>query len=157
MASDARRGPLGPCLAAWLVPGAGHALIGRTVPALFVAATVLGLFVGGMALAGFENVSHVRHPWYFAIQALAGVPAAVADLLTADVTLTELHRHRSVGELYTAMAGLLNLVAVADVWARSTVGDPEARADDAAGAAAAAAPSARDLVAPADAEGGSRG
>jgi hypothetical protein len=147
MPSPERVHPAVPCLLAWLVPGAGHLRIGRHWPATFVAATVLGLFVSGMALAGFENVSHVRHEWYFALHVLAGLPTLAADLLTADVVPTERLPHRTVGELYTAMAGLLNLVAVADVWARCSQGDPEerrARAD----AAAAPPGTAADLVAP---------
>ena len=155
MSAPERMSPVIPCLLAWLVPGAGHLRIGRRWPALFVAATVLVLFVAGMALAGFENVSRVRHPWWFALQAFAGLPALAADLLTADVTPTEYLPHRSVGELYTAMAGLLNLVALADVWARCEHGDPESRR-------AAPQPEekpveARDLVAPPGEDAGARG
>jgi len=155
MPAPERVSPAIPCLLAWLVPGAGHLRIGRRWPAVFVASTVLVLFVSGMALAGFENVSRARHPWWFALQAFAGLPTLAADLLTAEVKLTEYLPHRSVGELYTAMAGLLNLVAVADVWARCGHGDPEARR--------AAPPyegkpvEARDLVAPPGEDAGARG
>lgn len=161
--SDAGRVPPAvPCLLAWLVPGAGHLRIGRRWPALFVAATVYGLFLSGMALAGFENVSHERHPWYFGLHVLAGLPTLAADLLTRGVVVTEPLSHRTVGELYTAMAGLLNLVAVADVWARCDQGDPEDRRAAHAAAAPAATPlGARDLVAGAggatEEESGARG
>ncbi len=111
-------------LLAWLVPGGGHLFIRRPWPALFVAGAVLPLFVLGMHLAGYENVSPVRHSWYFGLQSLAALPTAFATLLTEDVVITRHLPHRSVGVLYTAVAGLLNLMAIADVWARCRRGDP---------------------------------
>ncbi len=114
-----------PVLLAWLVPGLGHLRLGRVWPAVFIAAAIIPLYVGGMELAGWENVSIDRHPWYFIPQAFSGLPTAVAALLTADVKLDRPFPHQSVGELYTAVAGLLNLVAIADCWARCRRGDPE--------------------------------
>jgi hypothetical protein len=118
------RSPVLPVLLAWLVPGAGHFAIGRPWPGIFVAAATLPLFVGGMALAGWLNVSPERHPWYFAAHAFIGLPTGIATLLTRTSVPTEPLAYRSAGELYTAMAGLLNLVAIADVWARCRHGDP---------------------------------
>jgi len=119
--------PWGPLVAGWLVPGAGHLLLGRPWPALFVAAAVWPLFVGGMALAGWENVSQPRHPWLFVLQVLAGLPTAVAAWATQTLELTEFHRFHTVGDTFTCVAGLLNFVALGDVWERANSGDPEAR------------------------------
>lgn len=121
------RSPWGPLFAGWLVPGAGHLLLGRPWPALFVAAAVLPLFVGGMALAGWENVSQPRHPWLFVLQVLAGLPTAAAAWATRGLELTEFHRFHTVGDTFTCVAGLLNFVALGDVWERASSGDPEAR------------------------------
>lgn len=114
-------------LLAWLLPGAGHLAIGRRAPGAVFALAIIPLFAAGLALAGFENVSWERHPWLFALQVLAGAPAGLAALLTKSTVLTDPLPHRSVGDLFTCAAGLLNLVAIADVWARCTAGDPETR------------------------------
>ena len=124
--------PLVPVLLAWLVPGAGHVKIGRPWPALFVVLGVIPLFLLGMVLAGYENVSPERHPWYFGLQLPAGLPTAFAWLLTENAELSEVPPHLSIGRLYTAVAGLLNLIALTDVWARCRRGDPESLAAGAA-------------------------
>jgi hypothetical protein len=145
----ARRSPWVPLLLAWLVPGAGHAAIGRRCPAVFVAGAVLPLFIGGMALAGFVNVNPNGHPWMFAAQVFAGGPAFAAAALTTDKVIDRFHPYQSVGELYTAIAGLLNLVAIADVWARCRHGDPAfPRAGETPAADEDDTPDPRDVLAP---------
>jgi len=120
-----RPAPLVPVLLAWLVPGLGHLRLGRVWPAAFVFLGVTPLFVLGMALAGFENVSWERHEFYFALHVWCGLPAIGAALATRGAAVTEVLRHYDVGTLYCAVAGLLNLVAITDVWARCRRGDPE--------------------------------
>lgn len=118
------RSPWGPVILAWLVPGAGHFAIGRRWPGIFVAGSILPLFFGGMWLAGFVNVNPQAHPWMFGAQVFAGGPALAAAALTTDTVISRFHPYQSAGELYTAIAGLLNLVAIADVIARCAHGDP---------------------------------
>jgi hypothetical protein len=125
---DERRNPVLPVLCAWLVPGAGHLTIGRLWPGIFMFAAILPLFVAGLALAGFENVSPERHPiWFYAIHVWGGALTAAATFLTRDVRLTEPPVDQGVGELFTGVACLLNLIAAVDVWARCSRGDPETR------------------------------
>jgi hypothetical protein len=66
-----------PVIMAWLVPGVGHIVLKRPWPALFVAGAVIPLFVLGMYLTGWENVSWERHPYYFGLQAPAGVSSRI--------------------------------------------------------------------------------
>jgi hypothetical protein len=145
MDADERPDPILPVLLAWLVPGAGHLKIGKLWPGVFVFSAILPLYVAGMALTGFENVSWERHPIYFyAAHIFGGLLTGAAALLTRHVDVREYMADRSTGELFTAVACLLNIVAIADVWSRCSRGDPEtrirARADaDAETAAAAAA------------------
>jgi len=119
------RHPFVPVLLAWLVPGSGHFVLGRPWPALCVAAGVVPLFVLGLHLTGYEIVSPERHPWYFVTHVWAGLPTAFAALLTTHRTVTEILPYQEAGRLYTAVAGMLNLMAIADVWARCRRGDPE--------------------------------
>ncbi len=102
-------------------------MLGRAWPALWVFAGVLPLFLLGMHLTGYEIVSPVRHPWYFATHVWMGLPSGFAALLTTETVLTEPLPFQEAGRLYTAVAGMLNLMAIADVWARCKRGDPETR------------------------------
>jgi hypothetical protein len=132
MAATERPSPFLPVLLAWLVPGAGHLKIGRLWPGVFTFAAILPLYVGGMALTGFENVSWERHPVYFwAVHVFGGVLTAAAAFLTRTVQVREFMPDRSVGELFTAVACLLNVIALSDVWSRCRRGDPESRTVDA--------------------------
>jgi hypothetical protein len=123
-------------LLAWLVPGAGHWTLGRPWPALFVALGVLPLFVLEMYVTGWENVSWTRHPYYFALQAPAGAVAFAGEFLTRGMLPDRAMPHAAVGTLYSAVAGLLNLMAIADVWARTVRGDPALEASEPVEAAA---------------------
>jgi hypothetical protein len=126
---DERPSPFVPVFLAWLVPGAGHLKIGRLWPGVFTFAAILPLFVGGMALAGFENVSWERHPVYFwALHVWCGALTGAAAAFTRHVQVGEVLPDQSVGVLFTAVASLLNVIALSDVWSRCRRGDPEARA-----------------------------
>ena len=128
MASHERQSPFLPVILAWLVPGAGHLKIGKLWPGVFTFAAILPLYVGGMALAGFENVSYARHPiYFFAVHVFGGVLTGAAELLTRGVVITQPLPDKTAGELFTAVACLLNLVAISDVWSRCRRGDPEDR------------------------------
>lgn len=115
--------PFGLVLLAWLVPGLGHVRLGRAWSGLFIALAVLGLFVGGMALTGWVNVHPDRHPVYFVTHVFVGLPTGLATFLTGELQISRPHPYREIGELYSALAGLLNAIAIADVWARARGGD----------------------------------
>jgi hypothetical protein len=121
--------PFLPVVLAWLVPGAGHLKIGRLWPGLFVFAAIVPLYAGGMALAGFENVSWERHPVYFgAVHVFGGLLTGAAELATRHVENHERLADQTTGVLFTAVACLLNVIAISDVWSRCRRGDPEERA-----------------------------
>lgn len=150
MSAQEPRSPFLPAFLAWLVPGAGHLAIGRLWPGVFVFTAILPLYVGGMAMTGFENVSWERHPIYFwAVHVFGGALTGAAALLTRDVSPIEYMPEQKPGELFTAVACLLNLIAVADVWSRCVQGDPEARAASAESAADSAAAPPPDASPPA--------
>jgi len=144
-----RKSPVLPVLLAWLVPGAGHLSIGRLWPGVFTFAAIIPLFVLGMALSGFENVGWERHPyWFWGAHVWGGLLTAGSAVLTLHAEVREKLPDQSVGQLFTGVACLLNVVAMADVWSRCNRGDPEARA--AARATAAAAAESADAARPAD-------
>jgi hypothetical protein len=117
-------------LAAWIVPGLGYVLIGQRLRGLVVGITILLIFLSGLLIGGMkvidtppgllpQQVLH-NHAWYIP-QVLAGpvTPAAgyIADHWTQGRVVGVPMSHARVyeiGVLYTAVAGLLNLMAMID-------------------------------------------
>jgi hypothetical protein len=114
--------------AGWLVPGLGHILLGQRVRGLILMVSILGLWLGGLVIGGITCVNSRDHTAWFAGQALVG-PTIAVDFWRAAVTGGSIApvprqnpayepsygRTNEQGILYTALAGLLNLLAIIDV------------------------------------------
>lgn len=113
---ERRPHPLGLFFAAWLVPGLGHWLLAKRAKAMAFFALIVGTFVMGMALAGFQNVYYVSGRWTALTQAPAGLVAYAGTWLKQGGTdaVAEEGAYFKVGTLYTSVAGLLNLVVLMD-------------------------------------------
>jgi hypothetical protein len=135
-----RSGPGPVVIAGWLVPGAGHFLLGRRAQALVFFLAVTVTYLVGMALADFGNVSPERHTYYFLAHSFNGGETLLAWFLTRDVVMDHVPKHfgmqtGEIGILYTAVASLLNIIAVMDAYAISVglKGDNAEPVDDEAG------------------------
>lgn len=102
---------------AWLVPGLGHLLQGRRVRAGIVFALLVGLFAVGTLLAEATNLSRERHFYYWAGQFMLGLPALGAEALWGDARVTAHIPYVEAGLVYGCVAGLLNVLAMIDVYA----------------------------------------
>jgi len=124
-------------LVAWLVPGAGYWLVGQRARGLTVGITVLTLFVGGLWIGGLRVVEAPpmgtggplryplqviqQRPWFIG-QFLAGPISLVPVIAKNSVPPGELAvrlpashvRVNEIGTLYTAIAGMLNLLTIID-------------------------------------------
>ncbi len=107
------------CLLAWLLPGAGHLFLRRTTKGLIFLGAIGALFVLGIAMdsrlavtLGFDDI---LASLFSLAQMAVGAPYLVARALGY-----ELGEVRSVtfeyGNTFTAVAGLLNILVVLDVW-----------------------------------------
>lgn len=117
-------------LAGWLVPGSGYLLIGQRPRGLVVGISIivlflLGLLIGGMKVidpaADYSNLykAIVDKPWFIA-QILAGPITLVAALIGRGPQFIMSHvRVNEIGTLYTAIAGMLNLLAIIDSTSRA--------------------------------------
>jgi hypothetical protein len=149
-------------LIGWLVPGLGYVACrqvsrGVTVGVTILAIYVLGLLIGGVRVVdvpGYDNAGAPRNvgpdwalrarpvaeignkPWYVP-QILAGPVTLVAGKFSLDVARAGIDpstaRLRDIGTLYTAVAGMLNLIAVIDCTARAGRLAAAARGDDGGG------------------------
>ena len=136
--------------AGWLVPGLGYWLLGLRSRAVVAGVTILllfvaGLFVGGVrvvdlpgyreggqravlpdggwTLTGRPVAAVLDKPWFLP-QVLAGpvsLAAGYAGLVVAEHRIPKSTAHvQEFGTLYTAVAGMLNLLSILDAGRRSS-------------------------------------
>jgi len=137
---QARKAGLNPSagIAAWVLPGLGHVLLGETKRGLIIGLSILILWTSGLFIGTVGVINRDKHPYWFYGQVLLApsllvnaarqsfmVEAESPELLqsvqegraeSARILLQPAFGHPSEqGVLFTAMAGLLNLLAVFDV------------------------------------------
>lgn len=104
-------------LCGWLFPGFGHVVLGRWRRGAFFAALLVLLFLAGMILAGFRNISPLdRHPIWAIAHVFGGLLAEGAALATRNFIKTQPLRFYEIGCLYSAVATLLNVLATLDAY-----------------------------------------
>ena len=126
-------------LAGWVLPGLGYWLIGQRGRALTCGITILLVFFGGILIAGVRVVQApdmkgsggtfqkiLQRPWFIG-QVLTG-PLGITAALVSD-SLAESEKYRGIetkarlaeiGTLYTAVAGMLNLLTIIDASHRAS-------------------------------------
>jgi hypothetical protein len=120
-------------LAAWLLPGAGYWLIGQRVRALTVGVTILAVFTLGILISGIRVVQApdlsgpgnpaqqiLARPWFIG-QVLIGPVGIGAAYISSELAASPTYRTieakarlAEIGTLYTAVAGMLNLLTLID-------------------------------------------
>jgi hypothetical protein len=103
-------------IAGWLVPGAGHLLLGKWIRATLLMASILGMFAIGIALQGKiynPNVGEPLDMLGFAGDLGSGILYGIARILgwgQAPVLIAV----ADYGTKFIVVAGLLNIVAAVD-------------------------------------------
>ena len=131
-------------LAGWFVPGLGYCIIGQRLRGTVIGVTILLLFVAGLAIGGMHVIDAptgltlpliFQKPW-FICQVMTGPVSLVSSYLanhwgtyidpnTTKTIVGVAYSHarmNEIGVLYTAIAGMLNLMAVIDASYRSSNG-----------------------------------
>ncbi len=103
-------------LMTWIVPGLGHFSYGRRDKGILFGILILTAFVGGMWLGEWRIVSADKYALYLIAQVWAGGPTLLALLLTKGLRITHDIPQLDAGLLYTAVAGLLNIVVLVDLY-----------------------------------------
>ena len=63
---------------AWIVPGAGHAYLGRVWQGAVIFIVISATFWGGVALGGVMTVDSINERWWFAAQMITGGNGLIA-------------------------------------------------------------------------------
>lgn len=103
-------------LAGWLVPGAGHMLLGKWVRALLLFTSILGMYLIGLGLAGkiyTFNTGDVLDILGFAGQLGMGLLYAIARVFGLGAT-SVVNAVADYGTKFLIVGGLLNVVAAID-------------------------------------------
>jgi len=121
------RSPVAALVFGWVFPGAGHAYAGQRGKAVLFGVLITGLLAAGFAMGRGTNL--LPNEWWYAPQLGAGGPAAVltpiSDHLAGPPDKTRGGARpnadyadpvREIGTLYTAIAGLLNLLVMMDAY-----------------------------------------
>ena len=144
-----------PAVLGWLIPGLGHVKIGERTRGVLVFSGVAFLWICGLLVGGVDSVDRTNDRLWFIAQAGTGPIAFAVDGLNSSLIKTgrmgeliespgprgEDGRSSSVimstfksvahaneyGTLYTALAGLMNIVALLDAGSRRT---PNRRSED---------------------------
>ncbi len=103
-------------LLAWAVPGLGHWLQGRKTRALVWFGLLVGMLVLGSVLAEGSNLSRERHFFYWAGQFLSGLPHLGLQLVFGSARVTAEQPYADAGLDLGCLAGLLNVLAMIDVY-----------------------------------------
>jgi hypothetical protein len=116
-------------VAGWLLPGLGHVMVGQARRGRIIALTIGSLWLAGLLIGSVSVIDRIEHRAWFAGQLLIA-PSILSDYLLQNYikpgyrspygqTQTSFEpsfgRAREQGILYTALAGLLNLMAMLDV------------------------------------------
>ncbi|UCE50026.1 MAG: hypothetical protein JSW47_07680 [Phycisphaerales bacterium] len=99
-------------LLAWLVPGAGHAMLGKKRHAAVIFVTIVLTFGAGLYIGSIGVVNPVgAKPWYVA-QVMNTPAVAALGQVTSGGDYQVYGRPNEIGQIYTSIAGLLNLLCI---------------------------------------------
>jgi hypothetical protein len=102
----------------WLVPGAGHVLLGKWRKGLFFFAVLAAIWLFGNWIVGFKPVSFDDNPFYYVGQYGSAATFLLSQALPGGKAYPRQDLELSwfdPGLLYVCVAGLLNLVVMLNV------------------------------------------
>jgi hypothetical protein len=106
------------CVGAWLIPGLGHFLLGRRGRALILFASIVGMFLLGIAMKGeffsVHSASYLQTLGFFG-QMCVGVPMPAA-LFFGYSGGNGFFVSSDYGTAFLVAAGMLNVLTVLDAY-----------------------------------------
>jgi hypothetical protein len=106
-------------LVGWFVPGGGHLMIGEKKHAIIIFVTIVLIFAAGIYIGSIGVINPIgAKPWYVA-QIMNSPAVAAIGHITASGDYPVYGRPNEIGQIYTSIAGLLNLLCIVNAvyWA----------------------------------------
>ena len=106
-------------LIGWLVPGGGHLVINEKKHAIIIFVTIALTFAAGLYIGSIGVINPVgAKPWYVA-QLMNSPAVAALGRITSTGDYPVFGRPSEIGQIYTSIAGLLNLLCIVNAvyWA----------------------------------------
>ncbi len=99
-------------LLAWIVPGAGHLILGKNRHAIVIFVTLALTLGAGLYIGSIGVINPVgAKPWYVA-QVMNTPAVAALGQITRSGEYPVHGRPNEIGQIYTSIAGLLNLLCI---------------------------------------------
>ncbi|MHC4551698.1 MAG: DUF6677 family protein [Planctomycetota bacterium] len=99
-------------LAAWVIPGAGHWLIRERKRAVIIFITITSLFAAGLFIGSIGVIDQVGARIHYIGQMLFSPVTGILGKIAQNGEYASYGRPCDVGQIYTVIAGLLNLLCV---------------------------------------------
>jgi hypothetical protein len=99
-------------LAGWLLPGAGQVIIGEWKRAIIIFITVCLTFTIGLYVGSIAVVDPATAPAWYAGQMLTTPLVGVLGRITMSNDMYVYGRAADVGQIYTCIAGMMNLLCI---------------------------------------------
>ena len=106
-------------LMGWFVPGAGHLMLKEHKHAIIIFVTIALTFAMGLYIGSIGIINPVgAKPWYVA-QLMNSPAVAILGQVTRTGDYPVFGRPGEIGQIYTSIAGLLNLLCIVNAvyWA----------------------------------------
>jgi hypothetical protein len=99
-------------LAGWVVPGGGHLMVGRKDKAAVIFAGVVLAFAIGVYLGSVGVVNPVAEVLWYIPQMMVSPAVKLLGMITVKNGIESFGKPNEIGQIYTSMAGMLNLLCV---------------------------------------------
>ena len=99
-------------LLAWLLPGAGHFLLKEKKRSVIIFATIVLTFCTGLYIGSIGVIDPVGAKAWYVAQIMNSPMVATLGHLTAGGGYPVYGRPSEIGQIYTSIAGLLNLLCI---------------------------------------------
>ena len=97
---------------AWLVPGAGYYALKERRRAILIGAFIMVTFLVGLYVGSVGVIDPVGARAWFVAQAMTSPAVLLLGRLSATGAYPVYGRPNEIGQIYTSIAGLLNLLCI---------------------------------------------
>ena len=99
-------------LAGWLIPGAGHFIIKERARAIIIFTAIVLTFALGLYVGSIAVVNPVTGKLAYVAQIMNSPAVAAIGRITKEGQYTVFGKPNEIGQIYTSIAGLLNLLCI---------------------------------------------